>query len=126
MKYSLWFPTHGAHDGSLRGWLRDLFQHQPAYKLDGTRQAIVARSITELCLDRGWRLVSIEPGEMKVSAVVECERKPERVIHDFKLTASRALASLDGYGPAIRRFNRRAHFRQLDDSQRSANAAAAE
>jgi hypothetical protein len=111
MTYSLWFPTHGV---DARGWLCRLF-HQPAYQLDKERQTMVARSIKELCLDRGWQLITVEPGEREVFAVVESTSKPERIIHDFKIAATLALASLDGYGPARKRFNRRAHVRYLSD-----------
>ncbi len=112
MKYSLWFPTHGVRAGSFRGWLDRLFD-QPTYQLDLEKQAMVARSIQEVCLDRGWRLIAVEPGEREVVAVVESAARPERVIHDFKIAASLALASLDGYGPDRKRFNRRARVRYL-------------
>ena len=122
MKYSVWFPTHGVRAGSLRGWLDRLFD-QPAYRLDPERQAMVARSISEVCLDRGWRLIAVEPGERDVVAVVESAVRPERVIHDFKIAASLALASLDGDGPDRKRFNRRARVRYLKNEQSSAAAA---
>ncbi|MBY0506121.1 MAG: hypothetical protein K2X03_19550 [Bryobacteraceae bacterium] len=119
MKYSLWFPTHSVEPGSFRSWFP--FLCQPAYRLDKERQAIVTRAIRELCLDRGWRLAEIEPREWEVAAVVETAHKPERVVHDFKIAASRALASLDGEGPQRKRFDRRARIRQL--SQASAASA---
>ena len=116
MKYSVWFPTHGVRAGSFRGWLDRLFD-QPAYQMDRERQAMVSRSISELCLDRGWRLIAVEPGEREVVAVVESAARPERVIHDFKIAASLALASLDGYGPDRTRVNRRARVRYLKSDQ---------
>ncbi len=121
MKYSLWFPTHGVRAGSLRGWLDQLFD-QPTYKMDPEKQAMVARSITELCLDRGWRLIAVEPSEREVVAVVESMARPERVIHDFKIAASLALASLDGHGPYRKRFDRRARVRYLKSDKLSAAA----
>jgi hypothetical protein len=113
MTYSLWFPTHGVEAG-LGGWIHRLF-HQPAYKLDRERRDLVARAISERCLERGWHLVSVDPGEREIVAVVESAAKPERVIHDFKIAASRALASLDGDGPDRKRFDRRARVRYLSN-----------
>lgn len=114
MTYSLWFPTHGVEAG-LGGWIHRLF-HQPVYKLDSERRQIAARAITERCLERGWRLVSVDPGECEIVAVVECTAKPERVIHDFKIAASLALASLDGDGVDRKRFDRRARVRYLSNN----------
>lgn len=112
MRYSLWFPTHGRLENSLRGWLTRLFE-APVYRLDSERQAVAARSIRELCLDRGWRLIEVDPGELENTAVVECDAEAERVVQGFKITASRALAALDGEGPNRKRFSRKAHIRQL-------------
>ncbi len=123
MKYSLWFPTYGVETDSFRGWLSRLW-HQPTYHLDPERQALVARAISELCLDRGWRLIEVRPGERDVVAVVESAARPERVIHDFKIAASLALASLDGYGPDRKRFNRRARVRYLRMNEQASAAAA--
>lgn len=123
MKYSLWFPTHGVEAGSFRGWL-DRFFAQPAYRLDNECQAIVARAIRELCLDRGWRLIEIQLKEWDVVAVVESDRKPERIVHDFKIAASRALASLDGAGPSRKRFDRRARIVQLNTPNQASAASA--
>jgi len=123
MKYSLWFPTHGVEAGSFRGWL-DKFFYQPAYRLDAERQAIVARAIRELCLERGWRLIEVQPREWEVVAIVESDLKPERVIHDFKIAATRALASLDGEGPNRKRFNRRARVQHLTQPEQASAASA--
>ena len=119
MKHSLWFPTHGVEKGTIRGWLDELFS-QPAYQLDAERQAIVARAIREVCLDRGWQLVSVESREVDVYAVVEGSTQPERVIHDFKIAASLALASLDGEGPKRKRFDRRYRQREITSDRASA------
>jgi len=116
MKYSLWFPTHGVEKGTVRGWLDELFS-QPAYRLDAERQALVARSIREVCLDRGWQLVSVNPRDLEVYAVVECGIKPERVVHDLKIAASLALAAFDGEGPKRKRFNRRFRVSELVPGQ---------
>ena len=123
MKYSLWFPTHCVEAGSFRGWL-DKFFAQPAYRLDNERQAIVARAIRELCLDRGWRLLEIQPNEWDVVVVVESDHQPERIVHDFKIAASRALASLDGDGPSRKRFDRRARILPLDTPNQASAASA--
>ena len=123
MKYSLWFPTHGVEAGSFRGWL-DKFFYQPAYRLDAERQAIVARAIRELSLERGWRLIEVQPREWEVVAIVESDLKPERVIHDFKIAATRALASLDGEGPHRKRFNRRARVQHLTQPEQASAASA--
>jgi hypothetical protein len=116
MRYSLWFPTHGRLEHSLRGWLARLFA-APAYRLDPERQAVAARSIRELCLDRGWQLIDVDPRELEITAVVECDADAERVLHGFKITASRALAALDGEGPNRKRFSRKAHIRKLADNK---------
>ena len=79
MKYSVWFPTHGVRTSYFRGWFDRLFG-QPTYQLDLERRAMVARSIAEVCHDRGWRLIAVEPGEREVVAVVESAARPERVI----------------------------------------------
>ena len=124
MKYSLWFPTHGVEAGSLPRWF-DKFFRRPTYRLDSERQAIVARAIRELCDDRGWQLIAVEPKDWEVVAVVESPQKPERIIHDFKIAASRALASLDGDGPAHRRFDRRARIQQLSSADPEPDQASA-
>ena len=123
MKYSVWFPTHGVRTSYFRGWFDRLFG-QPTYQLDLERRAMVARSIAEVCHDRGWRLIAVEPGEREVVAVVESAARPERVIHDFKIAASLALASLDGDGPERKRFNRRARVRYLKNNGRATSAVA--
>ena len=124
MRYSLWFPTHGVEAGSLRGFLNRLFV-QPAYRLDAERQSLVSRAISELCVDRGWKLLEVKAGEYGVSATVESNVTPERIIHDFKIAASLALAFLDGDGPDRKRFNRRAHYREVDPAAFSMATAAA-
>jgi hypothetical protein len=123
MKYSVWFPTHGVEKGTFRSWLDELFS-QPAYELDAERQAMVARAIREVCLDRGWQLMSVEPRELDVYAVVESGAAPERIIHDFKIAASLALTSLDGEGPKRKRFNRRSRVREIVVAERAAAAKA--
>ena len=123
MKYSLWFPTHGVEVGSFRSWLAQAFD-QPAYRLDAERQALVARALRELCLDRGWTLLEIEAREREVEALVEADHPPERLVHDFKIAASRALASLDGDGPKRKRFDRRARILHLATPGQASAASA--
>lgn len=109
--------------GSVRSWFERFFP-QPAYRLDAERQAIVARAIRELCLDRGWRLAELASSDWDVSAIVESEQKPERVVHDFKIAASLALASLDGDGPTRKRFDRRVRIRRLSAPDQASAASA--
>ena len=76
----------------------------------------MARAIAEVCLDQGWSLENVETADVLVSVVVESFAEPGKVVHHFKVAASRALALLDGKGPERRRFNRRADIVRLMDT----------
>jgi len=123
MRYSLSFPTHGAGGAPMRGWV-DWLLGRPGYRLDAECQALAARAIQEVCLDRGWRLVSIRTGEIEVAVVVDGEIQPERMIHEFKLAASRALVLVDGGGPSRKRFDRRARIEAVQVNEHGRGAAA--
>jgi REP element-mobilizing transposase RayT len=85
---------------------------QPAYEMDSERRAVVLRALVEVCSFRGWGLLAAHVRTNHLHVVVEAEVAPEKVMNDFKVSASRALCRVEGYA-ARRRWARHGSTRWL-------------
>jgi REP element-mobilizing transposase RayT len=61
------------------------------YKLNGARRPAVLAAIQALCSHRGWNLLAAHVRTQHVHLVVGAEESPEKILHDVKAYASRAL-----------------------------------
>ena len=64
---------------------------QEPSELDSQQRALVLESILEVCSYRGWELLAAHVRSSHVHMVVVAEESPERILHDVKAYASRAL-----------------------------------
>ena len=64
---------------------------QPAYEMEAEQQAIVLRSIQEVCAYRMWRLWAAHVRSNHAHVVVSGQQAPEKIMNDFKAYATRAL-----------------------------------
>jgi hypothetical protein len=64
---------------------------QPPYALDAARRVVVLEGIRGLFSRRGWELDAIHVRSQHVHVVGAADRPPERVMHDCKSFASKAL-----------------------------------
>ena len=67
---------------------------QPAYHMDQTRRDAVLQAIQEVCGHRGWNLLAAHVRSHHLHTAVEAEAEPERVMHGFKIYASRRLTRM--------------------------------
>ena len=70
---------------------------QDPYVLDGRLGAVVLKALKDVCAYRGWTLFAAHVRTQHIHLVVAAKDDPERVLHDLKAYASRALtcAGLD-------------------------------
>lgn len=87
--------------------------NQPPYGLDAENRTVVLRTLQEVCLHRGWNLLAAHVRSSHVHVIVEGEVRPEKVMNDFKVYASRALNRLDGEEPSRKRWARHGSTRWL-------------
>jgi REP element-mobilizing transposase RayT len=86
---------------------------QDPYLLDGARREVVLEAIREVCDYRGWTLQAAHIRSTHVHAVVRGEVKPERIMNDFKIYASRRLNRAGFESPERRRWTRHGSTRWL-------------
>ncbi len=87
--------------------------NQPPFLLDQGSRRIVLHVLQDVCLHRGWCLLAAHVRTNHVHAVVEAEARPEKIMNDFKLYASRELNRLGHDGPDRKRWARHGSTRWL-------------
>ena len=112
--YLLTFSTygtrlHGDERGSVNrernGWEEPMLLHnlawsaaeagtmkQPPYVIDDARRGIITDAIKEVCEFRGWSLLASNVRSNHIHVIVQAFVRPERVVGDLKMMASRRLA----------------------------------
>jgi len=80
------------------------------YILDAAGRQTVLETIQEVCSHRGWKLITAHVRTTHVHVIVEAEKPPEAVLHDFKAYASRRLNEHD---ERANRWTRRGSTRYL-------------
>jgi REP element-mobilizing transposase RayT len=74
---------------------RLLWEHrhtrQAAVTLDAVARRLVKAAITEVCAHRNWSVHALNVRTNHVHAVVAAPVRPERIVHDLKSYATRAL-----------------------------------
>ena len=66
---------------------------QAPYIMDADSRGVVLEAICRVCLHRGWHLLAAHVRSTHVHAVVEASVRPEKIMNDFKLYASRGLSA---------------------------------
>jgi REP element-mobilizing transposase RayT len=69
---------------------------EAAYLLNRERREVVLMTLRQHCLYRGWGLLAAHVRSTHVHVVAEAELEPERMMTEFKASASRALNRLEG------------------------------
>jgi hypothetical protein len=69
---------------------------EAAYLLNRERREVVLLALQQHCFYRGWVLLAAHVRSTHAHVVVEAELEPERVMTEFKTSASRALNRLEG------------------------------
>ena len=64
---------------------------QPQYHLDEPHRKLVLEAVKGVCSYREWELIVMHVRSTHVHVIVSADDKPERVMKDFKIYASRAL-----------------------------------
>jgi REP element-mobilizing transposase RayT len=64
---------------------------QEAYFIDDVGRRVVSEAIQEVCTFRGWTLLATNVRSNHIHVVVQAFARPERLIGDFKMMASRRL-----------------------------------
>jgi len=95
---------------------------QPAYTMDQPRRMVVLAAIQEVCRFRGWRLVACHIRTNHIHVVVSAVAKPEKVINDFKVIASRRLTEAGLDARNRKRWTRHGSTRYLWDLDAVRNA----
>ena len=103
--------------------VRQLMDQDP-YVLDAASRKIVLEAIQEVCRRRSWRLIAAHVRTNHVHAVVEADRRPEAVMHDFKAYASRLLNACRKEPPETKRWTRHGSTRYLWKDEEVAKAVA--
>jgi REP element-mobilizing transposase RayT len=67
---------------------------QPPFALSESARPIVLDAIIDVCRHRGWRLFAAHVRSTHIHVVVSGDARPERMMCDFKLYASRVLNRL--------------------------------
>jgi len=89
--------TESKRASTEREWM-----DQTPYSLDEGRRAAVLRAIQEVRSFRDWRLVACHARTNHLHTVVDATAKPEKVMADFKVYASRML-NRSGFDSADRK-----------------------
>jgi len=93
-----------------------------SYWMDRNSREAVLTTLKEVCEFRGWTLLAAHVRTNHVHAIAESEAKPEKLLGDFKVYASRALNRLEPNEPNQKRWARHGSTRWLwtDKDVRSA------
>jgi REP element-mobilizing transposase RayT len=86
---------------------------QAPYHLDAPARDTVLQSIQEVCSHRGWKLIAAHVRTTHVHLVVEADKPPEAVMHDFKAYAARLLNQRETNTPETKRWTRHGSTRYL-------------
>jgi len=95
---------------------------QPSYYLDVVRREAVLRALLQHCSYRGWTLLAAHVRTTHVHVVIEAEVRPERIMNELKVYASRELNRLGCDEPGRRRWARHGSTRWLwkdEEAQRA-------
>ena len=86
---------------------------QEPYRMDARTRFLVLQAIQEVCSHRGWTLFAAHVRNQHIHLVVAAEDHPEKILHDVKAYANRALnrAGLDD--ASKRRWTRHGSTRYL-------------
>lgn len=90
---------------------------QSPYQLDSQSRAIVLQTFQEVCTHRGWHLLAAHVRSSHVHVIVEGDVRPEKVMNDFKVYASRALNQHARDEPGRKRWARHGSTRWLWNDQ---------
>jgi len=90
---------------------------QAVYRLDRQRQDAVLEAMREICLHRCWTLLAAHVRSTHVHAVVAAEARPERIMADFKVYASRRLNGMGLDTPDRKRWARHGSTRWLWETE---------
>lgn len=86
---------------------------QKAYLMDAWTRALVLRAIQEVCSHRGWTLWAAHVRNQHIHLVIAAEDDPEKILHDVKAYASRALNREGRDDASKRRWTRHGSTRYL-------------
>jgi REP element-mobilizing transposase RayT len=86
---------------------------QPVYFIDDVRRGVVSDAIQEVCAFRGWTLLASNVRSNHIHVVVQAVARPERVVGDFKMMASRRLTEQLGEAKNRQRWTRHGSTRYL-------------
>ncbi len=92
--------------------MREQMDH-PSFLLDKARRVIVLESLREVCAHRTWILHAAHIRTIHVHAVVEADRRPEKIMNALKSYASRNLNRLAIVPPDRKRWARHGCTRWL-------------
>jgi REP element-mobilizing transposase RayT len=103
-----YIPSHPARRGAEEARM----DHTP-YSLDAPARDTVLQSIQQVCSHRSWTLIAAHVRTTHVHAVVQADKPPEAVMHDFKAYAARLLNQREENAPGIKRWTRHGSTRYL-------------
>ena len=86
---------------------------QEPYAFDRTAREVVLGALRQHCNYRGWNLLAAHARSNHVHVIVEAEIRPERIMSEFKVYASRELNRVGSDGPARMRWARHGGTRWL-------------
>jgi REP element-mobilizing transposase RayT len=93
------------HNPGLNAKEQSLLKH-PAIKLNAFRRNIVLQAILEVCKFRGWFAHSVHIRSNHVHIVVSGREKPEKMMSDFKIYATKAIKKASDKMPTERYWTR--------------------